>query len=179
LTKDGKKLAFVAQRTGKWELWQKSLVDAKEAPIAADDYNRYLLQWSADGKHLAYGRLRSFGDRARTVFSWSSESRDEQPLTSPTHDAIFVYDWSPDGKQLMAAKEPSRTLGVSRSRNARNANEIWLQPAIPPPMRSQPVGRFFPTLNTTCTSHISLQTEGGLPSKPSEAFQLSLSLPST
>ena len=140
LTRDGKKLAFVAQRTGKWGLWEKSLVDAKEAPIAADDYNRYLPQWSPDGKHLAYGRLRSFGDRARTVFSWSSESRDEQPLISPTHDAIFVYDWSADGKQLLVSKEPSKFLGLSRSRNARDAHEIWLQSALALPT-AEPVAR--------------------------------------
>ena len=115
-------------------------MDGKEAPIAADDYNRYLPQWSPDGKHLAYGRLRSFGDRARTVFSWSSESRDEQPLTSTTHDVIFVYDWSPDGKQLLVSKEPSKFLGLSRSRNARDAHEIWLQSALPLP-NAEPVAR--------------------------------------
>ena len=132
LTRDGKKLVFGAQRTGKSELWQKSLPDGKEALIAADDFVRQSPQWSPDGKHLAYGRLRSVGDRKRTVFSWSSESRDEQPLTHPL-DMIFVYDWSPDGKQLLVSKEPSKSLGLSRSRNARNAHEIWLQSALPVP----------------------------------------------
>ena len=37
LTRDGKKLAFNAMRAGKWELWEKSLVDGREAPIAVDD----------------------------------------------------------------------------------------------------------------------------------------------
>jgi len=61
LSRDGKKLAFAAQRTGKWELWEKSLVDGREAPIVADDYFRYTPAWSPDSTRLAYGRLKSEG----------------------------------------------------------------------------------------------------------------------
>jgi Tol biopolymer transport system component len=63
LTRDGKKLAFAATRTGRWELWEKSLVDGREAPIAADDYQRYTPEWSPDGTRLAYGRVKTIGTR--------------------------------------------------------------------------------------------------------------------
>ena len=56
LTLDGKKLAFAGNRAGKWDLWEKSLVDGHEVPIVADDYNRYGPRWSRDGTRLAYIR---------------------------------------------------------------------------------------------------------------------------
>ena len=37
LSRDGKKLAFCSVRAGKWEVWEKSLSDGREAPIVADD----------------------------------------------------------------------------------------------------------------------------------------------
>jgi Tol biopolymer transport system component/DNA-binding winged helix-turn-helix (wHTH) protein len=131
LSRDGKKLAFVAQRTGKWELWEKSFVDGREVPIAADDYFRYTPTWSPDGTHLAYGRLKSAGTRARQLLVWSAESRDEQALTAPNDLAMYVYDWSSDGKKILGAQEASSTSGVSPSQNAREAGEIWLWPAEP------------------------------------------------
>ena len=40
LTRDGNKLAFSGNRAGKLDLWEKSLMDGREAPIVADDYDR-------------------------------------------------------------------------------------------------------------------------------------------
>ena len=63
LSPDGKKVAFCSFRGGQWQLWEKSLVDGREAPIVADDYTRYLSQWSPDGTRLAYRRLRTLHRR--------------------------------------------------------------------------------------------------------------------
>ncbi len=131
LSRDGKKLAFVAQRTGKWELWEKSLVDGREAPIVADDYFRYTPSWSPDSTRLAYGRLKSAGTRERRLLVWSAESRDEQPLTSSSNLAMYVYDWSSDGKQLLVGQESSNTFARSPTRNARESSEVWLRSASP------------------------------------------------
>jgi DNA-binding winged helix-turn-helix (wHTH) protein len=37
LSRDGRRLTFLAKRSGRWELWEKSLSDGPETPIAADD----------------------------------------------------------------------------------------------------------------------------------------------
>ena len=109
LSRDGKKLAFGALRAGKWELWEKSLVDGREARIAADDYFRDGPQWSPDGTRLVYGRVKSIGPggNQRQLVVWSAESRGEEPLTAPSDLAMSVSDWSSDGKQLLVAQQTS------------------------------------------------------------------------
>jgi len=40
LSRDGDKMVFEADRAGRKELWEKSLVDGREAPVIADSYAR-------------------------------------------------------------------------------------------------------------------------------------------
>src|SRR5689334_8691418 len=54
-------LAYVAFRTGKQELWQKTLsasaaTDGADTLLASDEFIRNYLCWSRDGKYLAYRR---------------------------------------------------------------------------------------------------------------------------
>jgi Tol biopolymer transport system component/DNA-binding winged helix-turn-helix (wHTH) protein len=109
LSRDGKKLAFAALRAGKWELWEKSLVDGREARIAADDYFRDGPQWSPDGTRLVYGRVKSIGPGGNQsqLVVWSAESRGEEPLTAASDPAMSVSDWSSDGKQLLVVQQTS------------------------------------------------------------------------
>ena len=62
LTRDGKKLAFSGERAGKLDLWEKSLVDGREAPIMVDNYGRFAPWWSPDGTRLAYIRDQTAGE---------------------------------------------------------------------------------------------------------------------
>jgi Tol biopolymer transport system component/DNA-binding winged helix-turn-helix (wHTH) protein len=116
LTRDGGKIAFVALRAGRWGLWEKSLPDGAEIPVMADDYVRNLPQWSPDGSHLAYWRGRSVPYRrgiswirGGQVVLWSADTRREEPLTEPSTLGQWIYDWSSDGKQLLASLESSDT----------------------------------------------------------------------
>jgi Tol biopolymer transport system component/DNA-binding winged helix-turn-helix (wHTH) protein len=102
LSRDGKKLAFAVERTGSWELWQKSLVDGHEAPIITDEYVRDSAQWSPDGAHLAYQREKP-GEYQ--LMMWSADTRIEEPLAAMSATGWqIVCDWSPDGKALLVSQ---------------------------------------------------------------------------
>jgi Tol biopolymer transport system component/DNA-binding winged helix-turn-helix (wHTH) protein len=107
LSRDGKKLAFNAVRAGKQGLWEESLLDGREAPIAADDsdYTRHSEQWSPDGSRLAYTRTKT-GKESQLIV-WSVKDRLEEALTPLSEFDMFVSDWSPDGSQLLVVQETS------------------------------------------------------------------------
>jgi Tol biopolymer transport system component/DNA-binding winged helix-turn-helix (wHTH) protein len=107
LSRDGKKLAFFGKRAGKRDLWEKSLVDGREAPILADDYVREFPQWSPDGTRLAYDRIeyRQQHQYRRQLVVWASQSHGEEPITAPSTDTKAVYDWSPDGNSFWCRKK--------------------------------------------------------------------------
>jgi Tol biopolymer transport system component/DNA-binding winged helix-turn-helix (wHTH) protein len=114
LSRDGKKLAFVGERGGLFELWQKSLVDGREAPVIAGDYERKYPLWSPDGLKLAYSRVNATTGNEQVVL-WSSESHTEDPLTTLSDTIRVSYDFSPDGKGLLV----SQKIGDGRK-------EVWL-----------------------------------------------------
>ena len=119
LSPDGRKLAFSVQRSGKHELWERSLVDGSEVQLAADDCVRLHAQWSPEGRHLAYARVKS---QQSQVVIWSAESRTEEPLTPWSTTFDRPHGWSPDGKQLLVSRGNSDVDG---------AVSIWLMPTGP------------------------------------------------
>jgi Tol biopolymer transport system component/DNA-binding winged helix-turn-helix (wHTH) protein len=116
LSRDGRKLAFCANRAGKWELWEKSLVDGREAPIVADDYHRNFPVWAPDGTRLSYVREK-YGAVEPQFMVWSGQNRNEEPLTGSSAAGKIVYDWSADGTRLLVSQ------GTSDTRS-----EVWLLP---------------------------------------------------
>jgi Tol biopolymer transport system component/DNA-binding winged helix-turn-helix (wHTH) protein len=117
VSRDGLRLAFQAKRSGRWELWEKSLADGSETPIAADDsYVRTEPQWSPDGMRLAYARMKTSTGEIQAV-TWS-KTRGEEPITAPSQRGLFVFDWSTDSEWLLA----------SRENTASNHWEIWVLP---------------------------------------------------
>ena len=115
MSRDGKKLVFVGKRSGKWNLWVKSLVDGSEAPIRDDNYVRQVPQWSPDGTRLAFSRTEYGKDNVTDLVVWSSQSHDEQPITALDRGKA-IYDWSPDGKALL----------VSQGNSGTHREEVWL-----------------------------------------------------
>jgi Tol biopolymer transport system component/DNA-binding winged helix-turn-helix (wHTH) protein len=99
------------------EVWVKSLLDGHESPLIADDYSRWLARWSPNGMQLAYER-RNRRTNERQVMLWSSQSREEEPLTTLSSNTLWApYDWSADGKWLLTGQ----------------AEEIWLVPLAAAP----------------------------------------------
>jgi Tol biopolymer transport system component len=130
LSRDGKKMAFCGIRAGRWELWEKSLVDGREAPIVTDDYFRFYPQWSPDGMQLVYTRTESVTGESQQLMVWSSQSYTEEPLTALSNTDMEVYDWSLDGKQLL----------VSQSNSETRQHEVWVLPLAAAP-HAQAVAR--------------------------------------
>ena len=130
LSPDGTKVVYLVphgERSGpsfgdvRNELWLKSLVDGREAPVISDDYSRWLAVWSPDGMQLAYGR-RKLGTNERQLMVWSGQSRDEEPLTTvSTTGGWTIFDWSRDGKWLVVGQ------------GTPPASEIWLLPVASAP----------------------------------------------
>jgi Tol biopolymer transport system component/DNA-binding winged helix-turn-helix (wHTH) protein len=117
LSPNGNQLAFLAIRAGRWELWEKSLVDGQETPIKMDDsYVRNEPQWSPEGTRLSYIRMKPTGEVQAVI--WSKD-RGEEPLTNPSPLVMFVFDWSRDGRSLL----------LSRDNPEGHQSEIWAMPA--------------------------------------------------
>jgi Tol biopolymer transport system component/DNA-binding winged helix-turn-helix (wHTH) protein len=126
LSRDGRNLVFLGLRGGKWQVWEKSLVNGREAPVFAEDsYRRTGQQWSPDGSKLAYLRVQKDTGEGQLMV-WSRASRNEEPLTSArkpvaTNGLPSVQDWSADGKWLL----------VSQNKNYRS--QIWRIPVAAAP----------------------------------------------
>jgi Tol biopolymer transport system component/DNA-binding winged helix-turn-helix (wHTH) protein len=104
LSRDGQKMAFIVVGGGRQELWEKSLVDGREATLAAGNYFIMHPVWSPDGSRLAY--LRDMvNSRKSQLFVWSAESRTEEALTASSTARCPPFDWSPDGKSLLVTQE--------------------------------------------------------------------------
>jgi Tol biopolymer transport system component len=119
LSPDGTKLAFMGKRAGKWELREKSLVDGSETPILAEDmYVRNEPQWSPDGSRLAYVRQNPVSVEQQLVV-WDTQKRSERAITELTRQFLLVFDWSPDGKWLVASEQNVQG----------NQTDVWIEPA--------------------------------------------------
>ncbi len=101
LSRDGKKLAFLTERGGKWELWEKSLDDGRERLVLADARQVSGPRWSRDGRTLMFNR-RDYAKNEESAFLLTP-GRVEQRLTSPKPPpwGWGISDWSPDGQWFL------------------------------------------------------------------------------
>lgn len=120
MSNDGSKIAILTERSGRVELWEKSLARNDEVPVLIDDHAPRGSAWSPDGKRLAYYCEKS-GPGENEIDLWSSDTRTQQVLMPPNTHPKMPHDWSPDGRQLLIVEE---TQHNSRA-------EIWSLPASP------------------------------------------------
>lgn len=129
LSRDGRKLAFLAERGGRWELWEQSLLNEREALVVSGAYVPFSwVRWSRDGTRLAYDCTNSKGDEHQFVV-WSAEHHNEEVLTSSTVEPGLVYDWSPDDKSILV----TRSTGKGPRREHVDKGEIWMLPLAAAP----------------------------------------------
>jgi Tol biopolymer transport system component/DNA-binding winged helix-turn-helix (wHTH) protein len=110
LTRDGKKLVFIAWRTGtqKKELWEKSLADGSERLLTVREYPFFSPRWSRDGTRVAY-QLPTWiisdpkVDPATVILPVNRG--DELKLTSGKGGDGLPFDWSADGRWVLAGSD--------------------------------------------------------------------------
>jgi Tol biopolymer transport system component/DNA-binding winged helix-turn-helix (wHTH) protein len=109
LSPDGQWLGFATRRAGKWELWEKSLKDGRETLLGADELSRNMPHWSYDGSQQVYHRSRQLnpeGSRFESNLVLASAAGGaEQALTTPLKEYIVAWDWSRDGKWILAGSD--------------------------------------------------------------------------
>jgi Tol biopolymer transport system component/DNA-binding winged helix-turn-helix (wHTH) protein len=110
LSRDGKKLAFLASRPGdenrRVELRTRSLVDGSETLLVADGLTRYHPHWSRDGKRLAYGRegINPKDKRLQLSVVVIAESGGEEKVISSIEGPVGEpSDWSNDDRWLLGS----------------------------------------------------------------------------
>jgi serine/threonine protein kinase/sugar lactone lactonase YvrE len=129
LSPDGKKLVFASQGDGigKQVLKEKSLSDGVERVLAGnDDSYRFFPRWSPDSTRIAYSRFRALtpqsdgeanppqgANKEGPIVILDMLSGQEELLTSQGQWLDYMYDWSPDGKLVLA------------SSNRRTREERW------------------------------------------------------
>jgi Tol biopolymer transport system component/DNA-binding winged helix-turn-helix (wHTH) protein len=97
---DGRKLAFVVSRAGKWEWWTKSLEDGRETLLTSRKWLSATPRWAPDSRRLLQGEANS--EITRCIVA-QDDGRGEEMIASGT----FVGgcdDWSPDGQWLVASR---------------------------------------------------------------------------
>lgn len=130
MSSDGAKIAILTARSGKVELWEKSLASDDQVPILIDDHAPRGSSWSPDGKRLAYYCEKS-GPGENEIDLWSSDTRTQQRLMPPNTNGKMPHDWSPDGRELLIVEDspPEGSSGGTRN----SLSEIWSLPISPAP----------------------------------------------
>jgi len=121
---DGKKVAFVSNRTGRPEIFWKAVTgDAPAEPLVTGDYQPSTMAWSPDGRWLLFRGINQ--QTGRDIFRIPLEGdRTPQPIVqTPFQDTSPAV--SPDGRWLAFVSDPS------------GQNEVFLQPFPGPGARVQ------------------------------------------
>jgi Tol biopolymer transport system component/DNA-binding winged helix-turn-helix (wHTH) protein len=117
ISRDGKKLAYSVNIGDTSQLWCKLLPDGPEIRLPGTTSFQGFGVWSPDATRMVY-RTVSHGEWQLVV--WSSATGDEQrfgPIVHGNQLDLEPYDWSPDGKSVLAS------IGTSEDRV-----DIWSIP---------------------------------------------------
>lgn len=108
MSPDGAELAFTSDRTGAYELFTVSLVDANAAPVQRTNAHEYVsgLRYSHDSSMLVY-QMDHGGDERTELYMFKRGTPDAIRLTE-TGTAENSARFSPDDKRLAFLYDPDR-----------------------------------------------------------------------
>lgn len=96
---DGRRLAFVSDRTGEEEIYvQVQDGTAPAEPVTSNSKGRYYApRWSGDDKRIAVA------DQAGRLYAIDIATKRRTPIAKDPFDIALDYQWSPDGQYLSYA----------------------------------------------------------------------------
>ncbi|HLA76048.1 MAG TPA: S41 family peptidase [Vicinamibacteria bacterium] len=107
---DGKRIAFLSDRSGEDEIWMVDQAGGKPEQITkGGEGMRYAAEWSAEGTHLA------FSDKDGKLFVVALADRKPIEIADDERGMIRDYAWSPKGAYLafsMADANQSRSIHI-------------------------------------------------------------------
>ena len=110
LSPDGKRIAFLSDASGEYEIYEMAVDGGEARRVSSDgDIWRFAPVWSPDARHIAYADKKQ---RLRIVDVASGRTRD---VDSSRHNDIEEYVWSPDGQWLAYSRV-----------NETNLSQVWL-----------------------------------------------------
>jgi tricorn protease len=124
---DGKKIAFISDKTGEEELYvinQDGRGDLKQ--LTNDGHEmRYIPRWSPDGKYIA------FSDKHGKLYLIDLKSKKKKEIADEKDNFLFDYTWSPNGGFLtFTLSDPTGfnsiwIYGVKEGKLLRVTGELW------------------------------------------------------
>ncbi len=127
---DGKRIAFLSDRSGEDEVWLVDQAGGKpEQLTSGGQAMRYAAEWSAEGSHLA------FSDKDGRLYVLTLAGKKLVQIADDPRDMIRDYAWSPKGAYLafsMSDLSGSRSLHIwsaSDGRLHRVTDETWNEQA--------------------------------------------------
>ena len=109
---DGKKIAYISDRTGEEEVWLAAQ-DGSTPPeqlTTGSKAQRYSPVWSADGRNIA------FSDKDGRVYALNVATKQVKMVADAANGLVFDYDWSPKGNFLAYSMQ---------NRNGLSSLYIW------------------------------------------------------
>ncbi len=96
-SKDGKRVLFQSNKTGKWQLYTIARDGTDLRRITNDEFNNYMADWSPDNEQIAFVSDR---DGNEDVFLMKSDGSEVTNLTRHPSRDIHPY-WTNDGKRIL------------------------------------------------------------------------------
>ncbi|HUL80233.1 MAG TPA: S41 family peptidase [Vicinamibacteria bacterium] len=105
---DGKRIAFISDRSGEDEVWIVDQAGGKPEQVTTGGHAmRYAPEWSAEGTHVA------FSDKDGRLYVVALADKKTVPIADDPRDQIHDYTWSPKGAFLaFSMSNPSGTRSL-------------------------------------------------------------------
>lgn len=125
---DGKKLAFISNRTGNRDIYVLDFVTNGLTRITYSDYADYLDSWSRDGKWLYFYSSEQEISGMNDIFRVRATGGTPMAVSNDRYTNEFHSSPSPDGSSfLFSARGFSQTQWWRNGRSHIDESEIWLK----------------------------------------------------
>lgn len=94
---DGRRLAFISNRTGNYDIWTTTEQGSDLRQLTTDEADDVYPTWSPDGAKVAFLSTRS---REIAIWTMNADGSEQRQVTAGGN-GDWGTDWSPDGKRIV------------------------------------------------------------------------------